>query len=107
MTDTSGRAAEAAAVPSEGAAPVAWRRTRRWVARLDRIVRHVVTQLIVALVLIGTSLAEMMETLADDFATHRVRATHGLLVVGLVQLLRALPELIEGIERTLPSARQR
>ena len=105
MADTSWQAAEAAAEPSEGVPPVSWRRS--CVARLDRIVRHVITQLLVALVLIGTSLAEMMETLADDFATYRVRATHGLLVVGLVQLLRALPDLIEGLERSLPSARQR
>jgi len=96
MPDT----AEPLAVASEGAAPAS-RSRPRWVTRLDWIVRHALTQLLVALVLIGTSLSEVFETLADDLTSHRLRVTHGLLVVGLVQLLKALPELIEGIERYL------
>lgn len=104
MVDISVRAAEPPAVAPEGVAPVPWPRPR-WLARLDRIVRHAVTQLLVALVLIGTSLAEVSQTLADDFASHHVRAAHGLVLVGLVQLLRALPDLIEGIERYLGSGR--
>lgn len=70
---------------------------------LRRIVGHPLTQLGVALVLVVTSVIELSQTFVDDFYASRVRATHGLLVVGIWQLLRTLPDLVEGIERYLES----
>ena len=75
-------------------------------SRLDalrRIVGHPLTQLGVALVLIVTSAMELSQTFVDDFYSSRVRATHGLLLVGIWQLLRTIPDLVEGIERYLES----
>jgi hypothetical protein len=75
----------------------------RWLESLRRIVGHPLTQLGVALVLIVTSAIELSQTFVDDFYSTRVRATHGLLIVGIWQMLRTLPDLIEGIERYLES----
>ena len=73
---------------------------------LRRIVGHPLTQLGVALVLVVTSLIEVSQTFVDDFSSGRVRATHGLLIVGLWQILRTLPDLIEGLERYLESSKR-
>ena len=73
---------------------------------LRRIVGHPLTQLGVALVLVVTSLIEVSQTFVADFSSGRVRATHGLLIVGLWQILRTLPDLIEGLERYLESSKR-
>ena len=74
---------------------------RRWMAALRRSVGHPLTQLTVAGVLMATSFLEASETFIDDFSEFRVRATHGLLLVGLWQVVRTIPDLIDGIERYL------
>jgi hypothetical protein len=92
-------------VETRGAAP-AGRSTPGWLAALERTVGHPLMQLTVALVLIVTTLIEISQTFADDFASIRLRAAHGLLVVGVWQLLRGVPDLVEGLERYLESRHQ-
>src|SRR5262245_1111076 len=72
--------------------------------RVKRFVRSPLTQLIVAIILIVTSVIEASETFMQDFYSFKLRASHGLLVVGIVQVLAAIPDLIEGLERYLESA---
>jgi len=83
------------------ASPAESRPRARWLATLRWVVGHALTQLAVALVLIGTSVAELSETFVEDLHSGRLRASHGLLVVGVWQVLQAIPNLVEGLERYL------
>ena len=89
------------AAPPPPASPSTPRPRRRWLAIVERTVGHPLTQLTVAGVLMATSFFEASETFIDDFSEFRVRATHGLLLVGLWQVVRTIPDLIDGIERYL------
>jgi hypothetical protein len=80
---------------------------RRWLAKLERFSGNAITQLSVAAVLIVASVIEAAETVFDDFANLRLRVAHGLLIVALWQILRAVPDLVEGIERYLESKDRR
>ena len=66
---------------------------------LRRLVEHPLLNAVVALVLVGTSLAEGWETLSDDLVTFDLHVHHGVLLFGFVNLLRAIPELFEAAER--------
>ena len=92
------------AVASQKAVVVLRRARFFWLERVKRFVRHPLTQLIVAIILIVTSLIEASETFVDDLYNFKLRASHGLLVVGIVQVLAAIPDLIEGVERYLETA---
>jgi hypothetical protein len=68
---------------------------------LKRFVNHPVTKLFVGLILIASGLVEAYDTVLDDFHRHRVRVGHGVIVLGVVNVLASLPEVIEGIENWL------
>jgi len=98
---------DASHLPPATAAVAALKRTRfKWLERTKRFVRHPLTQLIVAIILIVTSLIEASETFVQDFYNARLRAAHGLMLVGIVQVLAAIPDLVEGLERYLESAKE-
>ncbi|MGH7547579.1 MAG: hypothetical protein ACREMM_05330 [Gemmatimonadales bacterium] len=74
--------------------------------KLRAALHHPTTNLVVALVLVVTSLAEVWESITGDTVEMAlggmemtVGAYDGLLVYGLVHLLRAIAELVEGVER--------
>jgi hypothetical protein len=71
--------------------------------KLERFLGHGLTQLGVAAVLIVAAVIEAAETVFDDFANLRLRVAHGLLLVAVWQILRAIPDLVEGMERYLES----
>jgi hypothetical protein len=52
------------------------------------------------LVLVVSSVAEGYDTFFDDLNHLRLRAHHGLLLFGLMNILSSLPDLIEGLETT-------
>ena len=90
------------ALPLKDTAQAAIEKTRfKWLERIKRFVRHPLTQLIVAIILIITSLIEASETFIQDLYNFKLRASHGLLVVGIMQVLAAVPDLVEGLERYL------
>ena len=62
-------------------------------------VDHPATNLIVAAILIATSVAEAGESILEPLVAGEIGAHHGMLVFGLTQFLRTLPEVIEGLER--------
>jgi hypothetical protein len=71
----------------------------RSIARaLKRFVDHPVTKLVVGLILIVSGLIEAYDTVLDDLHRLRVRVGHGVVIVGLVNVLASLPEVIDGIE---------
>lgn len=70
------------------------------------VLHHPATNLVVALVLVATSLIEVWESatgvtveMAVAGMEMKVGAYDGVLVYGLVHLLRAIAELVEGLER--------
>lgn len=74
--------------------------------RLRAVLHHPVTNLVVALVLISTSLAEIWESLSGQPVEMNmggiemtVGAYDGVLAYGILHLLRAVAELVEDVER--------
>jgi hypothetical protein len=70
---------------------------------------HPATNLVVALILVATSLIEVWESatghgvkMALGAMEMKVGAYDGVLAYGLVHLLRAIAELVEDVERGVP-----
>jgi hypothetical protein len=68
---------------------------------LRRFIRHPLTELCVGLILIASGLIEAYDTVLDDLHHLRVRVGHGVVILGLVNVLASLPAVIEGIEHWL------
>ena len=66
---------------------------------IKAFVSHPVTTLTTALTLIGTSASEAWETIDADLVEFDLGAHHGLMIFGFVNLIRVLPDLVEGFER--------
>jgi hypothetical protein len=79
----------------------------RFALVLKRFVDHPVTKLIVGLILIASGLIEAYDTVLDDFHRLRVRVGHGVVILGVVNVLASLPEVIEGINHWLGYLEQR
>lgn len=79
-------------------------RRRRWVLRLKKLVTHPYTKLAVGIILVTTSTVEIVHDLMSDIPKSRVGSNHGLLVLGIVNALSAIPELVEGLDYTLDLA---
>ena len=76
-------------------------RLQRIARALKRFVDHPVTKLGVGLILIASGLIETYDTVLDDLHRLRVRVGHGVMILGIVNVLASLPEVIDGIERWL------
>jgi len=74
---------------------------RRLAHGLKRFVDHPATKLVVGLILIVSGLIEAYDTVLDDLHRLRVRVGHGVVILGVVNVLASLPEVIDGIERWL------
>ncbi|MGH7675839.1 MAG: hypothetical protein ACREMV_11270 [Gemmatimonadales bacterium] len=75
-------------------------------SKLRAVLHHPVTNLVLALILIGTSLVQVWESLGGTgiqmsvgAMEMKVGAYDGVLAYGLVHLLRAIVELLESVER--------
>ena len=76
------------------------------VKKLRAVLHHPTTNLVVALILVATSLAEVWEAatghalmMAVGAMEMKIGAYDGVLAYGLIHLLRAIAELVEGVER--------
>jgi hypothetical protein len=87
------------ALADEGAGRKA--QARRAALALKRFVDHPITKLFVGLILIASGLIEAYDTVLDDIHRLRVRVGHGVVILGIVNVLASLPEVIEGIDRWL------
>jgi hypothetical protein len=74
---------------------------------LRRFVNHPVTEFCVGLILIVSGLIEAYDTVLDDLHHLRVRVGHGVVILGLVNLLASLPGVIEGIAHWLSPFEER
>jgi len=68
---------------------------------LKHFVKHPYTKLGVGLILVITSSVEIIHDLLSDLPKPGVGAHHGLLVLGIVNALSSIPELVEGLDYTL------
>ena len=57
------------------------------------------TQVFVAVILLATAFGDFDGTLIEVFTSGDWGAHHGVFVLGFAQLLKSLPELVDGIER--------
>ncbi len=76
---------------------------------LRAALHHPTTNLVVALILVATSLIEVWESatggtvkMAVGGMEMKIGAYDGVLAYGLVHLLRAIAELVEDVERGVP-----
>jgi hypothetical protein len=74
--------------------------------KLRAVLHHPTTNLVVALILVSTSLIEVWESITGGTVVMavgemamKVGAYDGVLAYGLVHLMRAIAELVEDIER--------
>jgi hypothetical protein len=74
---------------------------RRIALALKCFVDHPITKLVVGLILIASGLIEAYDTVLDDLHRLRVRVGHGVIILGIVNILATLPEVIDGLERWL------
>ncbi|TNE88131.1 MAG: hypothetical protein EP330_15855 [Deltaproteobacteria bacterium] len=69
----------------------------RLLVRLHRVVDHPVTNLIVAMSLILSAVGELAAEMLPPWL-EGIEAEHGVLVFGVSQTIKALPELSEGLK---------
>jgi hypothetical protein len=74
---------------------------RRIALALKCFVDHPLTKLGVGLILIVSGMIEAYDTVLDDLHRLRVRVGHGVIILGVVNVLASLPEVIDGIDRWL------
>jgi hypothetical protein len=72
---------------------------------LSRFLENPWTNIVVALILIGTSGIEVWEDFAHD-TDAGLGAHHGILVFGVVSLLKAVPDAVEGVQRLVARHRE-
>lgn len=65
---------------------------------IKTIIELPITKLCVGLILIGTSSFEVIEDVMNDIPGVKIGAHHGLLMLGLINAISSLPDLVEGIE---------
>lgn len=65
---------------------------------LRRIVKNRYLNLLVGLTLIAMSANEVWESLADGFDLTDLNSHAGLALIGFLHILKALPDLLEGLE---------
>ncbi len=65
---------------------------------IKRWVESAILNLIVGLVMFGTSLAEAWATLGADIMSLNLGGHHGIAVFGLFSVVKALPDLFSGAE---------
>ena len=67
--------------------------------KTKQFIEHPATNLIIAIVLVGTSLAEGWESFSGDLSEFHVGAHHGVLLLGVAMLIKIIIETLESIIR--------
>ena len=66
---------------------------------LKKFIEHPITNISIALVLIVTSLLEGWESFSEDLSEFDMGVHHGVLLFGIVMLLRGIIEALEAVVR--------
>lgn len=65
--------------------------------RLIMIIAHSkYSHIFLGLIVVAAGLGEVMETIAEDFSSGNIHSGHGVVILGVWHVLKALGELIEG-----------
>ncbi|HZL91681.1 MAG TPA: hypothetical protein VFB96_25140 [Pirellulaceae bacterium] len=72
--------------------------------KVKAVVEHPATRLATGAVLLASGLASAYYDLTSAERTFRWGVHHGVLLWGIVQMLGSLPDLVEGIDRTIQAA---
>lgn len=80
--------------------PVHLSRTLRVLERIKKFVKRPTVQLLSGVVLMVSSASQIMDDVKADRALH-LGAHHGVLLMGLIQILSVLPDFVEALERWL------
>ncbi len=67
--------------------------------KLHNFLEHPITNVVTALILIAASLAEGWGSLIDDLTACNFGVHHGVLVFGVIMLLKGVVEALETISR--------
>jgi hypothetical protein len=67
--------------------------------KIKTFIEHPITNLIIAVILVGTSLAEGWESFSGDLSEFHIGAHHGVLLLGVAMLIRSVIEALESIIR--------
>jgi hypothetical protein len=79
--------------------------SRMWfLNRLKAFVDHPITHLLVGLALVTTGGLEIYRDVIDESQRFRIGAHHGIVILGVAQVLAALPDVVVGVERWLRAA---
>lgn len=79
----------------------------KFLERVGKFAKNPYLQMFVAVVLIVSSAREGWGTVVEDASSGRLRASHGTLLLGIVHLMRTLPDVVEGVERAGEAAEAR
>lgn len=66
---------------------------------LKQFVANPYVNLAVAMILFVTGLTEGWDSFQEDLAGLHVRAHHGVMVYGLFNMLKPIPDIFEGLEK--------
>ena len=76
----------------------------RFFNNLKTFVDHPATHLLVGLALIITGATEIYGDFLDESRRFRVGAHHGIVILGVIQALSALPDVVQGLEQWFHAA---
>lgn len=74
---------------------MAWQIGRTSAAAVRRFTGYPATRIWVGLILFGTGFCEAWEALRDDVINFNPQSHHGIIVLGLFQVLRTLPLFLD------------
>ena len=72
-------------------------RLHNFLKRLEEFAKSPLVELVVGLILVGTGLVEAGESLFEDLSAGNVGVHHGIIVLGVVHAIKALPGTIAGM----------
>jgi len=75
--------------------------------KLKAFAQHPLTQLVTGLVLLITGLTQAIDDILHAEHRFRLGVHHGVLLLGLVQVLGSLPSIVEGLDRYFRSLESR
>ncbi len=79
----------------------------RMAKAMKAFVDHPATRFLVGCVLMVTGLIDLYGDLMDETRRFRIGAHHGIVILGIVQALSALPDFTLAIEKWLPVLERR
>jgi len=80
---------------------------KRFLEKLKAVVKHPATQLVTGLILLISGGTEVVLDFINAEHSFRLGVHHGVALFGLIQMLGSLPELLEGLDRSVEAIEKR